>query len=89
MRRPLVALSIAVGLLLPACNHQAHYPADVVQNYMDACMATSGGNEVVCECTINQLQKRLSLEEFMKEDAAMARGQAPSAVVLEAVAACR
>jgi len=39
------------------------YPPSVVQNFMDACMSTGGG-QAYCSCTLEEIQGRYTVDEF-------------------------
>ena len=47
----------------PTQQVQNVYPPSVVQNFMDACMSTGGG-QAYCSCTLEEIQGRYSLEEY-------------------------
>lgn len=54
------------------------YPSSVVQNFMDACMSTSGGRTGYCSCAIGEIQKRYTLTEFAALETRMSNtGQVP------------
>jgi hypothetical protein len=72
------------------------YPADVVQNFMDSCVAGAApslgrpGAQRTCSCALDGMQKRYTLQEFSRIEVAMAAGtgQVPTDV-LNIVADCR
>ena len=79
----------------PGATQQAGrpYPEEVRANFVASCEKTSNGNTAYCECTLDELQKTMSLEEFMRYDVAVRRdAQRPAdlqAQVEAAIALCR
>ena len=97
-RKFIALLLLSVLLLLTfACggggNHE--YPSSVVGNYMDGCTASaqaegSSAEEAYkyCNCTIRELQKKYSLEEFLEFDRLMRMGEMPDElwiIILECI----
>lgn len=62
------------------------YPANVVQNFVAACRAQA--SEDVCECAIDRIQRRFTLDEFGRFESRMAQGETPQELV-ELVADCK
>lgn len=40
------------------------WPETVQKNYLDACVATSGGQKAYCQCTLDIAQETYPVEEF-------------------------
>jgi hypothetical protein len=64
------------------------YPDEVRENFMRECEKSSGGKTEICQCSLNKLEERLSLEDFKKEEAAIAAGNPASRRITDAVAEC-
>ncbi len=62
------------------------YPEDVVRNFVTACRSNAA--ESVCECAIDRIQRRFTLDEFKAFEERMAQGETPKELV-DAVADCR
>jgi hypothetical protein len=62
------------------------YPEDVVRNFVTACRSNAA--ESVCECAIDRIQRRFTLDEFKAFEDRMARGETPKELI-DAVADCR
>jgi hypothetical protein len=62
------------------------YPDDVVKNYIDTCVANAGSvaNEGsafdMCACTIQELEKKYTFEEFSLIANKLERGEAPDSL---------
>jgi hypothetical protein len=62
------------------------YPDDVVKNYIDTCVANAGSvaNEGsafdMCACTIQELEKKYTFEEFSLIANKLDRGEAPDSL---------
>jgi uncharacterized protein YceK len=88
-----VFLVVGVVLALAGCGGSAKqtYPGEAVQNYMNACATLPGGTHQVCRCTLNQLEKQLSLDEFKSIARAMSLhtlDARQNKVMLDATVAC-
>ena len=46
----------------PSSVTSVSYPANLVQNFMNAC--TKNSSQAYCSCTIDKIQNRYSLEEY-------------------------
>jgi hypothetical protein len=62
------------------------YPEDVVRNFVTACRTNAP--ERTCECAIDKIQRRFTLDEFRAFEERMAQGEAPKELV-DSVADCR
>ena len=64
--RLLVLAAIALALGLSACGGDGgnEYPDEVVENFVSNCAAQPGTTESACQCAIDELQERMSFEEF-------------------------
>lgn len=52
------------------------YPADVRQNFLDACNRSSDGKRSACRCALRKLEETVSYEDFKQADAAIRGGGA-------------
>lgn len=52
----------------------AAYPADVRQNFLDACNRSSDGKRSACRCALAKLEATVSYEDFKQADAAIRGG---------------
>lgn len=72
-------LFFIVLISLTACKATKHdYPAEVTQNFMNACTENSGGNQEACACILEKIQKKYSIEEYSAMELKIQAGQAPS-----------
>jgi hypothetical protein len=76
MRNTLLLLTSIITIF--ACNTKYDYPADVTQNFMNSCQMTSGGNQEICSCLLDKIQKKYTYEEFSAIEVKMQAGQTPS-----------
>jgi hypothetical protein len=76
MRNTLLLLTLLITIL--ACNTKHDYPADVTQNFMNSCQMTSGGNQEICSCLLDKIQKKYKYDEFSAIEDKMQAGQTPS-----------
>ncbi|MCX5790235.1 MAG: hypothetical protein NTX64_17260 [Elusimicrobia bacterium] len=83
-----IVMLSAAAILLGACRKSEPWPADIVQNFMNACRA-QGASSRICACVVKELQQRMTLKEYTESEAAMRMGQPGSKKILQAVAACR
>jgi hypothetical protein len=64
------------------------FPQTVVDNYMKGCTSGGQATEEYCQCSLEQLEKTLSLEEFVDlEQEFTANGELPKEIE-DAVTAC-
>jgi hypothetical protein len=64
------------------------FPQTVVDNYMRGCTAGGQATEEYCECSLEQLEKTISLEEFIElEESFTTTGELPQELQ-DAVTAC-
>ena len=64
------------------------FPQTVVDNYMRGCTSGGQATEEYCECSLDELEKTVSLEEFIElEEAFTASGDLPQELQ-DAVTAC-
>jgi hypothetical protein len=76
---PLLAVALlALALGLSACGGGDgggnDYPDEVVENFVTNCAAQPGATESACECAIDELQGRMSFEEFEAAEQALVTG---------------
>ncbi len=64
------------------------YPADVVQNFMNACQR-SGGTQAICGCVLDHVQTRYTVQEFSRLEVQLASGQQMPQDLLNILADCR
>jgi len=64
------------------------YPASVTQNFMNMC-ATNGGNQEICSCVLDKIQRKYTFEEFTVIEAKMSLGQQMPDEFLGFVAECK
>ena len=83
-----VGILIWLSLGAAACRERGHaYPAEVTENYMRAC--TSRASEKACRCSLAEIQRRYSLEQYQAiEGAIAAKNQVPQEIVA-VMEACR
>lgn len=64
------------------------FPQTVVDNYMRGCTSGGQATEEYCQCSLDELEKTVSLEEFIElEEAFTTTGDLPQELQ-DAVAAC-
>ena len=54
-------------------SNNSAYPADLVQNFMNACMQ-NGSNQEFCSCVLDKIQSNFTLEQFTEIENGMANG---------------
>jgi septal ring-binding cell division protein DamX len=67
------------------------YDEKFVSSYMEGCVKASAGNpgnEAYCKCTINKIQDKYTLEEFIKITQSMKPGQEPPAEMVDVIKSC-
>src|SRR6266540_833386 len=62
------------AVIPPSARAGSAYPADVVQNFMNSCVAT-GGTQPLCRCAIEHMQDTFSLEEFSRIEVRASLGE--------------
>lgn len=62
------------------------YPADVVDNFMNACTRNAAPRD--CRCTIDEIRRRITIDEYHAMEARMAKRDMPPEM-LAAAEACR
>jgi hypothetical protein len=79
--------SLLILLALAACGGDADepYPPDLVTNFLKSCQVK--GTKVGCECAIDRIQRKFTLDEFKAFEARMAKGEAPPEL-MNAIADC-
>lgn len=63
------------------------YSDEVRKNYLDACGLTSGQQDELCECTLEEIEERFTQEEFAEAEREPDFVSDPR--VQEAINACR
>ena len=82
-------LGVSAVLLLASCGNEP-YPPEAMMNFMNSCHQSSGGNTKFCSCAIENIQKALSYDEFLKLETRMAMGdQDSSRRLADLVTPCR
>ncbi len=76
------------AVIPPSARAGAAYPADVVQNFMNSCVAT-GGTQPLCRCAIEHMQDTFSLEEFSRIEVRASLGEPVPLDMLDIFADCR
>lgn len=64
-------------LLVCNCSTKHDYPANVIQNFMNSCQATSGGNQDCCSYLLDKIQRKYTYEEFSVIETKTTAGQTP------------
>ncbi len=68
MLRLIAVLATVLALGVASCGGEEgaqQYPPSVTQNFMDACTA-QGASQQYCACTLDEIQKEFSLEEYTR-----------------------
>ena len=80
-------IALAGVFLLGACGGGAGdgYPQELVDQFMASCTA-GGTSEAVCQCALDKIEAKYSLEEFEAESVNLAEGQASEAFTSDLVA---
>lgn len=83
-----VSTSLLVLLLVAGCDRgpDNHYPPEIVDNFLASC--TQKGTKAACECSIDLIQRRFTVEQFQAMEARMAKGEVPKDL-MDAVAECQ
>jgi len=76
------------AVIPPSARAGSAYPADVVQNFMNSCVAT-GGTQPLCRCAIEHMQDTFSLEEFSRIEVRASLGEPVPLDMLDIFADCR
>jgi hypothetical protein len=64
------------------------YPEAVRKNFLDSCDAQPNARRRTCECTLEYLEKRVTLEEFEEIDRKLTEGGKAPKVLQDSVDAC-
>ena len=85
---PVGILLVGLSLFAAACRERGNvYPAEVTENYMRAC--TSRASEKSCRCSLAEIQRRYTLEQYQAIEGAIAsKNQVPQELVA-VMEACR
>ena len=71
-------LSLGLGVLLAfsiACGGgDRKYPAEVRSNFLNSC-SSSGGSSSQCSCALEAIEKKYSLDDFVKLESRITQGQ--------------
>lgn len=51
------------------------FPVAVQNNYLESCLATSGSNFAVCECSLTVLEENYSVRDIQQAEANIASGR--------------
>ena len=66
--------------LFSACNLNTNskneYTSDLIQNFMNSCVI-SGGNQEICSCALEKIEKKYTREEFSAIEVKIKAGQTP------------
>jgi hypothetical protein len=62
------------------------YPADVRANFLESCEVQ--GTPAKCRCALAQIEQRMTIAAFRREEASISAGNGPGKVLRAAVAAC-
>jgi hypothetical protein len=81
------ALLVVVVVALAACSRapEQSYPPDVVDAFVTSCRTKAP--EATCRCTIDDLQRHVSLDEFKSLDRQARDGKIPKPLG-DAISAC-
>lgn len=81
-------IALAGVFLLGACGGDgggSEYPQELVDQFMASCTA-GGTSEAVCQCALDKIEAKYSLEQFQAESVNLAEGQASEAFTQDLVA---
>ncbi|HEX2030203.1 MAG TPA: hypothetical protein VHL78_02215 [Actinomycetota bacterium] len=71
------AVAGAVVVVMAACGGGGagtDYPAEVTDNFLASC-TRAGTTEAVCQCALDKLEDKYSIEEFTQEAVRLQQGQ--------------
>jgi hypothetical protein len=83
LRRGVLVLAMVA---LTSCGDE--FPDQVVQNFITSCVAQPGATEAECQCAIDRIQEKMTLEEFIRADRAVREGADIPVPIAAAVAEC-
>jgi hypothetical protein len=87
MRRGCLAFA-SLAFVAAACRQRGNvYPPEVVENFMRAC--TVRASEKACRCSLAEIQRRYTLEQYRALEAAIAADKQVPGELREVSAACR
>lgn len=69
-----LALILSASLLVACSSEGEQFPASVVQNFMDSCVS-NGSSQAFCECSLEEVQRTFTFEEFNKLELSITSGQ--------------
>ncbi|HEV7731093.1 MAG TPA: hypothetical protein VGR62_02980 [Candidatus Binatia bacterium] len=83
-----LSTSLLVLILVAGCDRGPDhpYPAEIVDNFLASC--TQKGTKEACQCSIDLIQRRFTVEQFQAMEARMAKGEVPKDL-MDAVAECQ
>jgi hypothetical protein len=78
----------------PTMLPQASWPSDIVQNFMDSCVASARDNgspnaQRICACVLDDITRRYTVQQFSRVEVDLTQGRPIPDDVLNIVADCR
>lgn len=61
-----LSVCLLVGLLACSNGGTRDYSDQIRENYLDACGLASGQKDETCECTLEEIEERMTEEEFLE-----------------------
>jgi hypothetical protein len=79
LTRAIVTASALLAIAVPSANaHHRRYPAQIEQNFINACVANSLGNVRSCRCLLTRIEHTITLRDFLAYEQALVGGGKPN-----------
>ena len=73
-----IGIIVFTSFIFTSCGLKKNeYPPEVIQNFMNSCKESSGGEEETCSCLFEKIQENYTFEEFSILEVKMQAGQTP------------